>query len=169
MIFRRGSAVSRRRQAPFRLFARSPAGLRAIVIALVVTPEGLLLACGYCQAIPPTRPRCAGFSNASSGNTARPAASGDGPRCADAGGLCRDAVGRPAGLLPGGYAEGRPTRLQKHLVDKPWQEVRPGVLVKLLSQDGELYVLLRGWIPKGVRSVGVIWSGYGRGSNKSRP
>jgi len=39
-----------------------------------------------------------------------------------------------------GTPKGRLTRLQKHLVDKPWQEARPGVQVKLLPQDGELYV-----------------------------
>src|SRR5207247_1364516 len=32
-------------------------------------------------------------------------------------------------------------RLEKHLVAKPWQEARPGVQVKLLAQEGELYVL----------------------------
>jgi hypothetical protein len=31
--------------------------------------------------------------------------------------------------------------LEKHLVAKPWQEARPGVQVKLLAQEGELYVL----------------------------
>jgi hypothetical protein len=38
-----------------------------------------------------------------------------------------------------GTPKGRLTRLQEHLVDKPWQEARPGVQVKLLPQDGELY------------------------------
>jgi hypothetical protein len=33
------------------------------------------------------------------------------------------------------------TRLEKHLVARPWQEARPGVQVKLLAQEGELYVL----------------------------
>ena len=33
------------------------------------------------------------------------------------------------------------TRLEKHLVAEPWQEARPGVQVKLLAQEGELYVL----------------------------
>ena len=32
------------------------------------------------------------------------------------------------------------TRLEKHLIAKPWKEARPGVQVKLLAQDGELYV-----------------------------
>jgi hypothetical protein len=35
----------------------------------------------------------------------------------------------------------RLTRLEKHLIAKPWQEARPGVQVKLLAQEGELYVL----------------------------
>ena len=39
-----------------------------------------------------------------------------------------------------GTPKGRLTRLEKALLTKPWQEARPGVQVKLLSQDGELYV-----------------------------
>src|SRR5271169_3081242 len=39
-----------------------------------------------------------------------------------------------------GTPKGRLTRLEKALVAKPWQDARPGVQVKLLSQDGELYV-----------------------------
>jgi hypothetical protein len=39
-----------------------------------------------------------------------------------------------------GTPKGRLTRLEKHLIDKPWQEARPGVQVKLLPQDGELHV-----------------------------
>ena len=39
-----------------------------------------------------------------------------------------------------GTPKGRLTRLEKGLVDKPWQDARPGVQVKLLPQDGELYV-----------------------------
>jgi transposase len=40
-----------------------------------------------------------------------------------------------------GTPKGRLTRLEKGLLDKPWQEARPGVQVKLLPEDGELYVL----------------------------
>src|SRR2546428_7427954 len=40
-----------------------------------------------------------------------------------------------------GTPKGRLTRLEKHLVARPWQEARPGVQVKLLAQEGELYVL----------------------------
>ena len=37
--------------------------------------------------------------------------------------------------------KGRLTRLEKQLIARPWQEARPGVQVKLLPQQGELYVL----------------------------
>src|ERR1700754_2993095 len=39
-----------------------------------------------------------------------------------------------------GTPKGRLNRLEKNLLDKPWQEARPGVDVKLLAEDGELYV-----------------------------
>jgi len=39
-----------------------------------------------------------------------------------------------------GTPKGRLTRLEKALVAKPWQDARPGVQVKLLPQDTELYV-----------------------------
>ena len=40
-------------------------------------------------------------------------------------------VGRPKGRL---------TRLEKQLIDKPWRKARDGVEVKLLAQDDELYL-----------------------------
>ena len=42
-----------------------------------------------------------------------------------------------------GTPKGRLTKLEKALVDQPWQQARPGVTVKLLPQEGELYVLAR--------------------------
>jgi len=39
-----------------------------------------------------------------------------------------------------GTPKGRLSRLEKHLIDKPWQEARKGVQVKLLAEDDELYV-----------------------------
>jgi transposase len=39
-----------------------------------------------------------------------------------------------------GTPKGRLSRLERDLVGKPWREVRPGVEVKLLPMDGELYV-----------------------------
>jgi len=40
-----------------------------------------------------------------------------------------------------GTPKGRLTRLEAQLAERPWQEVRPQVRVKLLPRDGELYVL----------------------------
>ncbi len=40
-----------------------------------------------------------------------------------------------------GTPKGRLTRYEAALAEKPWQTVRPQLRVKLLSQDGELYVL----------------------------
>jgi hypothetical protein len=42
-----------------------------------------------------------------------------------------------------GTPKGRLGKLEKDLLDKPWQEARPGVTVKLLPREGELYVLAR--------------------------
>src|SRR6202042_39239 len=39
-----------------------------------------------------------------------------------------------------GTQKGRLSRLEKQLLTKPWQEARAGVRVKLLAEDGELYV-----------------------------
>ena len=39
-----------------------------------------------------------------------------------------------------GTPKGRLSKLEKDLLYKPWQDARPGVQVKLLPQDGELYV-----------------------------
>ncbi len=39
-----------------------------------------------------------------------------------------------------GTPKGRLSRLEKQLLAVPWQDARPGVQVKLLAQDGELYV-----------------------------
>src|SRR5262249_37775046 len=44
---------------------------------------------------------------------------------------CRYLVGTPKGRL---------SKLEQELAQLPWQEARPGVAVKLLPQDGELYV-----------------------------
>jgi transposase len=40
-----------------------------------------------------------------------------------------------------GTPKGRLTRLERELLAKPWQHARPGVQVKLLPREGELYVL----------------------------
>jgi transposase len=40
-----------------------------------------------------------------------------------------------------GTPKGRLSRLEKQLLEKPWQQARPGVEVKLLAEQDELYVL----------------------------
>lgn len=40
-----------------------------------------------------------------------------------------------------GTPKGRLNRLENQLLEKPWHHARPGVQVKLLAQEGELYVL----------------------------
>src|SRR4029077_7411536 len=99
----------------------------------------------------------AGFSRADRA-AIRQGASGlaDGSRRADRGGARGAARGRAAppeearadvrGAAPPvhylvGTRKGRLTRLEKHLIAQPWQQARPGVQVKLLAQEGELYVL----------------------------
>jgi transposase len=42
-----------------------------------------------------------------------------------------------------GTPKGRLSKLEKELLDQPWQQARAGVTVKLLPQEGELYVLAR--------------------------
>ena len=39
-----------------------------------------------------------------------------------------------------GTPKGRLSKLEKALLLEPWQQARVGVAVKLLPQDGELYV-----------------------------
>jgi transposase len=39
-----------------------------------------------------------------------------------------------------GTPKGRLNKLEKHLLTKPWHQARPGVQMKLLAQDNELYV-----------------------------
>ena len=40
-----------------------------------------------------------------------------------------------------GTPKGRLTRLEKSFAGLPWREVRESVEVKLLAEDGELYIL----------------------------
>ena len=78
-----------------------------IIIALVVTPEGLPLAYEVLPGNTADKTTLRGFLRADRA-AIRQGASGlaDGPRRADRGGARRDARGRPAGTLPGGHAEG---------------------------------------------------------------
>ena len=71
---------------------------------------------------------------------------------ADRGSARRDARRRPAVHYLVGTPKGRLTRLEKHLIAQPWQQVRPGVQVKLLAQEGELYVLAQSTRPRRQRA-----------------
>jgi hypothetical protein len=46
-----------------------------------------------------------------------------------------------AGALSGGHAKGALDTFGEALIAQPWQQARPEVQVKLLAQEGELYVL----------------------------
>src|SRR5260221_13923006 len=48
-----------------------------------------------------------------------------------------------------GTPKGRLNRLEKHLLEKPWQDAREGVKVKLLAEEGELYVFAQSDDPVG--------------------
>jgi transposase len=60
-----------------------------------------------------------------------------------------------------GTPKGRLTRYEKQLLGKPWHEARPGVQVKLLPQDGELYVFAqstdRVWKERAIRRRKLKW------------
>src|SRR6201993_3118578 len=140
-LFRGRSAVCRKRQATPRLFARSPARLRAGRHRLGGDPGGV--AAGL---------RGAAWQHRGQHHLARlPGADRaavrqgeahlvDGPRHPDRDGAGRDAGGQSPGPILVGTPKGRLTRLEKDLLAKPWQQARPGVRVKLLPRDGELYV-----------------------------
>src|SRR6266851_1064126 len=66
-----------------------------------------------------------------------------------------------------GTPKGRLNRLEKHLLEKPWQEAREGVKVKLLAQEGELYVFAqssdRVSKERAMRRRQLKWCGSGSG------
>ncbi len=112
-----------------------------VVIALVVTPEGLPLAYEVLA------------GNTSDSKTLRQFLAGIERQYGKARrvwvmdrGVPTEAVlaemrsSQPAVQYIVGTPKGRLNRLEKHLLDKPWQEVREGVQVKLLAEDDELYV-----------------------------
>jgi hypothetical protein len=72
-----------------------------------------------------------------------------------------------------GTPKGRLSRLEKDLIGKPWQEVRPGVHVKLLyyPRTGNFTSSPRASIasPRNARCAGGSSSGCGRASSRSRP
>ena len=112
-----------------------------IIIALVVTPEGLPLAYEVLPGNTSDKTTLRPFLERSSLAIEGAPRLADGPRRANRRGARRDRAADPPVHYLVGTPKGRLTRLEKHLVARPWQEARPGVQVKLLPQQGELYVL----------------------------
>ena len=113
-----------------------------LIIALVVTPEGLPLAYEVLPGNTADNTTLKDFLAPHRGAIRQGAPDlADGPRRADRSGAGRDARCRSAGAVSwSARRRVRLTQLEKGLVDKPWHDARPGVQVKLLPQDGELYV-----------------------------
>ena len=112
-----------------------------IVIALVVTPEGLPLAYEVLPGNTSDKTTLRGFLERIErqyGKARRVWLMDRGVPTEDV--LAEMRAADPPVFYLVGTPKGRLTRLQKHLVDKPWQEARPGVKVKLLPRDDELYV-----------------------------
>lgn len=71
-----------------------------------------------------------------------------------------------------GTPKGRLTSLEASLADKPWQEVRPPLRVKLLPQEGEVYVLVERGPRKGKerglrhRKLKTLWQRLGEIQNQ---
>jgi transposase len=112
-----------------------------IIIALVVTPEGLPLAYEVLPGNTADKTTLRGFLE----RIERQYGKARRVWLMDRGVPTEEVLAEMRGADPPvlylvGTPKGRLTRLQKPLIDKPWQEARPGVQVKLLSQDGELYV-----------------------------
>jgi transposase len=112
-----------------------------IVIALVVTPEGLPLAYEVLPGNTSDKTTLRGFLeriDRQYGKARRVWLMDRGVPTEEV--LAEMRAADPPVFYLVGTPKGRLTRLQKHLIDKPWQEARPGVRVKLLPQGDELYV-----------------------------
>ena len=112
-----------------------------VVIALVVTPEGLPLAYEVLAG------NTADSSTLKSFLARIERQYGKARRvwCMDRGVPTEDVLAQMRASDPPvhylvGTPKGRLTRLEQALLEKPWHAARPGVQVKLLAQDGELYV-----------------------------
>jgi hypothetical protein len=112
-----------------------------IVIALVVTPDGLPLA--Y-EVLPGNTADCKTLRDfrakieSQYGKARRVWVMDRGVPTEDV--LAEMRASDPPVSYLVGTPKGRLTRLEKQLVEKPWRKAREGVEVKLLAQDDELYV-----------------------------
>lgn len=112
-----------------------------VVIALIVTPEGLPLAYEVMPGNTADNTTLADFLariEAQYGKANRTWVMDRGIPTEDV--LAKMRQGDPPVHYLVGTPKGRLSRLEKALLDKPWHDARPGVQVKLLAQDGELYI-----------------------------
>jgi transposase len=112
-----------------------------IVIALVVTPEGLPLA----YEVLPGNTADSTTLRAFLARIERQYGKARRVWCMDRGVPTEEVLAQMRASDPPvqylvGTPKGRLTRLEQALLDKPWREAREGVKVKLLAQEGELYV-----------------------------
>jgi transposase len=112
-----------------------------VVIALVITPEGLPLAYEVLPGNTSDKTTLRGFLD----RIERQYGKARRVWLMDRGVPTEEVLGEMRASEPPvqylvGTPKGRLSKLEKDLADKPWQEARPGVQVKLLPQDGELYV-----------------------------
>jgi hypothetical protein len=112
-----------------------------VVIALIVTPEGLPLAYEVMPGNTADNTTLADFLariEAQYGKANRTWVMDRGIPTEDV--LAEMRQGDPPVHYLVGTPKGRLSRLEKALLDKPWHDARPGVQVKLLAQDGEIYI-----------------------------
>jgi Transposase DDE domain len=113
-----------------------------VVIALVVTPEGFPLA--Y-EVLPGNTADCTTLKDFLA-RIERQYGKARRVWCMDRGVPTEEVLAQMRAADPPvhylvGTPKGRLTRLEQALLDEPWRAARPGVQVKLLAQDSELYVL----------------------------
>ncbi len=112
-----------------------------VVIALIVTPEGLPIAYEVLAGNTADNTTLRGFLQrieAQDGKARRTWLMDRGIPTEEV--LAQMRTSDPPVQYLVGTPKGRLTRLERELITKPWQQARPGVQVKLLPQDGELYV-----------------------------
>jgi transposase len=112
-----------------------------VVVALVITPEGLPLAYEVLPGNTSDKTTLRGFLD----RIERQYGKARRVWLMDRGVPTEEVLGEMRASDPPvhylvGTPKGRLSKLEKDLAGKPWQEARPGVQVKLLPQDGELYV-----------------------------
>lgn len=113
-----------------------------VVIALVVTPEGFPLAYEVMAGNTADKTTLRGFLQKIQDQYGK----AERIWVMDRGIPTEEVLAEMRGSVPPihylvGTPKGRLTRMEKALAERPWQEVHAGVDVKLLPQEGELYVL----------------------------